>query len=70
MDDVAFDFERGLEHMVGQPVEPPASMPAAGRKNYRMVSTRVCAPARKLCSVLTRGMLCRRCAATGCAGCA
>ena len=37
MDDVAFDFERGLEATVGQPVEPPASMPAAGRKNYRMV---------------------------------
>ena len=31
-----FDFERGLEQTVGQPVEPPSSMPAAGRKNYRM----------------------------------
>ena len=37
MDDVAFDFERGLEATVGQPVEPPPSMPAQGRKNYRMV---------------------------------
>ena len=37
MDDVSFDFEHRLEQNVGQPVEPPPSMPAAGRKNYRMV---------------------------------
>ena len=36
MDELAFDFERGLEQNVGQPVEPPPSMPASGRKNYRM----------------------------------
>jgi cleavage and polyadenylation specificity factor subunit 4 len=36
MDEFAFDFERGLEQNVGQPVEPPPSMPASGRKNYRM----------------------------------
>lgn len=41
MDDFAFDFERGLEQNVGQPVEPPPSMPASGRKNYRMVRGRV-----------------------------
>lgn len=33
----SFDFERGLDPNVGQPVRPPPEMPAAGRKNYRMV---------------------------------
>lgn len=39
-----FDFERGLEAQVGQPVEPPANVPAAGRKNYRMVRDRALWP--------------------------
>ena len=35
----SFDFERGLDPNAGQPSRPPADMPAAGRKNYRMVRT-------------------------------
>ena len=65
MDDLAFDFERGLEQNVGQPVEPPPSMPASGRKNYRM--------ARALLAVLAHCAAAhsphtRLFAGTGCAG--
>ena len=66
MDELAFDFERGLEQNVGQPVEPPPSMPASGRKNYRMARALLAAPA----GCAAHLHLCRLSAATGCAGCA
>ena len=64
MDELAFDFERGLEQNVGQPVEPPPSMPASGRKNYRMARAllaasrlrRSLAPLQTVCRHWLRGL--------------
>ena len=53
----SFDFERGLDPNVGQPSRPPADMPAAGRKNYRMVRPRD-RSARVLCAKRPRPPQC------------
>jgi hypothetical protein len=66
MDEFAFDFERGLEQNVGQPVEPPPSMPASGRKNYRMARAGAMLASDGAAHPVAR----RLCAATGCAACA